>query len=78
MLVALIGGIGLCRSEFLQESSKPIRRLTPLERAIAQKKDRRRAWDAKKEQEGFKRLTIWVPKDREQDVKEYVRNLAEG
>jgi len=60
------------------ESGTIIRKATPLERAIAEQKDRRRKHDAKKERDGFKRTTVWVREDRLSEVKEFIQRVNEA
>lgn len=57
------------------DSDGEIRKLTPLERVIAEKTDRRRAFDARKEREGFKRVTVWVREDRVEEVKRFAQSV---
>lgn len=56
----------------------PQSKLTPIERAIAgQPQDRRRRWDQRKAQAGFKRVSLWVPADRVPLLKELKSQLVQ-
>lgn len=57
------------------DSSGNIRKLTPLEQAIAEKTDRRRRFDAEKARQGFKRTTIFVRADKLEEVKAFIRQV---
>lgn len=49
---------------------------SPLEEAIAAKKDRRVRYESKMKREGFKKITLWVPVDCLDLVRELVRLLG--
>lgn len=57
------------------DTSKTIRRRTPLEQVIAEKTNRLAAWEAKKRREGFKRLNVWVKEEKADEVKAFVQKL---
>jgi len=52
-----------------------IRKRTPLEQAIAEQTNPRARFDAKMEQRGFKRTTIWVHRDGLDKVKAFIREV---
>lgn len=52
--------------------------LTPIERAIAgEPQDRRRRWDVRMSEAGYKRVSLWVPEERVALLKELKAQLLE-
>jgi hypothetical protein len=54
-------------------------KLTPIERAIAgEHDDRRRRWDERMIEAGFKRVNLWVPAEHVPIIKELKAQLVHG
>lgn len=54
-------------------------KLTPIERAIAgEPEDRRRRWDKRMLEAGFKRVNLWVPEEHVAILKELKAQLVDG
>lgn len=60
------------------ESEGDIRKLSPLEQAIAEKKDRRRRYDRRMQESGFKRLNVWVREDRLPEVRQFIQQMNDA
>ena len=58
-----------------KDTENEIRKRTPLEQAIAEKKDRRVRYDARMREKGYKRTSFWIPEDRIAEVKEFIEGL---
>lgn len=57
------------------DSRNDIRKLSPLEQAIAERSDRRRRYDARMRDAGFKKTTVYVRAERLAEVKAFIEQV---
>ncbi len=60
------------------QTGDDIQRRSPLEQAIAERKDRRVRWDRRKIEEGLARGTIWTVRESLDDVKAIAKLTIDG